>query len=346
VGTSNQQSSAAQLLRKPYRSTATNEGREYLLYLPADYETDVDKRWPVILFLHGGGERGNGLGDLDYVLWHGPLAEAWIWNRDLPFIMIGPQLPVFDRAEQLRLREGRPKPQRLPEGSPPRRDEGRLQVTQNPMVRAPDSAPGIFGTTADWGIDGAPGGWQLCEQDLLSMVDATLREYRADPDRVYLTGLSYGGYGTWHLATTRPDRWAAIAPICGGGNPGLAYRLAEVQMPIWIFQGGRDVVVKPAWSYPMANALEKAGHTSVRPPSMRIVGTTAGRAHMRARTSIIGFSRTNVGSPPCAARRLCLQGKRRLVDDVFTPAFPGRLAQPATGGLSRWRERPQLDAPL
>ena len=96
------------------------------------------------------------------------------------------------------------------------------------------------------------------------MVDTTLRDYRADPDRVYLTGLSYGGFGTWHLAAAYPNRWAAIAPICGGANPDLADKLAQVQMPVWIFQGGRDLLIKPQWIYDMANALEKAGHPTVR----------------------------------------------------------------------------------
>ena len=113
-------------------------------------------------------------------------------------------------------------------------------------------------------MEGAPGGWQNCEADLLTMVDATLSEYRADPARVYLTGLSYGGYGTWYMATAHPQRWAAIAPMCGGGNPALAARLADVQMPVWIFHGGRDEVVAPKYSYEMANALEEAGHQSVR----------------------------------------------------------------------------------
>ncbi len=254
-----EQKSEAQLLRKSYQSMATNQQREYFLYLPTGYETEREKLWPVILFLHGGGERGDGLEDLDYVLLHGPLGEAWIQRRDLPFIMIGPQLPVFGMHDQARLREGSPKPKRLLSGVPPRLDEER---PDQPMTRAPDNTPS--GTTEAWGKEGAINGWQRCEQDLLNMVDATLRDYRADQDRVYLTGLSYGGYGTWYMATSHPDRWAAIAPICGGGNPELAHRLAEVDMPIWIFQGGRDSLVKPQWIYTMANALEKAGHKTVR----------------------------------------------------------------------------------
>ena len=57
--------SQAQLLRRSYMSTATEKQREYFLYLPAGYHTETGKRWPVILFLHGGGERGDGLGDLE-----------------------------------------------------------------------------------------------------------------------------------------------------------------------------------------------------------------------------------------------------------------------------------------
>ena len=250
-----------QLLRKPYHSIADNQQREYFLYLPAGYDADSAKLWPVILFLHGGGERGDGLAELDYVLRHGPLGEAWIYRRELPFIMIGPQLPVLGMHDQVRLREGVPKPERLSAGTPPRRPEER---PDRAMDREPDHTPDPFKVTEAWGIDGPPGGWHQCEPDLLHMVDATLRDYRADSSQVYLTGLSYGGYGTWHLASAHPERWAAIAPIGGGGNPALAHRLAAIQLPIWILQGGRDGRVKPQWIYKMANALEAAGHQTVR----------------------------------------------------------------------------------
>jgi predicted peptidase len=250
-----------QLLRKPYTSTATGHQREYFLYLPRGYGAETERVWPVILFLHGGGERGNGLADLDYVLVHGPLMEAWIQRRDLPFIIVAPQLPVFGMHDQVGLREERPRPKRLASGVPPRRVEARMD---QPMQRSPDDTPAPFGVTDEWGKKGAVKGWQRCEEDLLSIVDATLRDYRANPKRVYLTGLSYGGYGTWHMATAHPERWAAIAPICGGGNPELAHRLVQVEMPIWIFQGGRDPLVKPQWIYAMANALEQAGHKTVR----------------------------------------------------------------------------------
>src|SRR5690606_41936194 len=81
--------------RLPYVSQADNKSREFFVYLPGGYETQPEQQWPVLLFLHGNGERGNGLDELDYVLIHGPLYEAWIQKKDLPFIIIAPQLHMF-----------------------------------------------------------------------------------------------------------------------------------------------------------------------------------------------------------------------------------------------------------
>lgn len=245
-------SSEPQLLRKGYQSTATQEQREYFLYLPRGYETDKEKTWPVILFLHGGGERGDGLEDLDYILDHGPLMEAWIQRRDLPFIILSPQLPIFSMDSQIERPEM--KPQRLESGVPPRDER---EHPTKPMTRA-EGAPSPFGEF------GPPDGWWMVEADLLNIVESTLNDYRADSRRVYLTGFSYGGFGTWYMATYHPDRWAAISPICGLGDPTLAQQLAVANMPIWIFQGGRDDVIQPQWIYSMANSLEEAGLNTVR----------------------------------------------------------------------------------
>ena len=106
----NTRPSASQLLRVPYLSTATGAEREFLLYLPTGYDDEPNRRWPVLFFLHGGGERGDGKLDLDYVLVHGPLGEAWIRHHDLPFVMVGPQLPVFDMDHQVAARTGIPSP--------------------------------------------------------------------------------------------------------------------------------------------------------------------------------------------------------------------------------------------
>ena len=79
----------------------------------------------------------------------------------------------------------------------------------------------------------------------VEVLDALLREvasqYKVDTDRIVVTGLSMGGYGTWNLATAYPDRFAAIAPICGGGNPLEACKLKNV--PVWVFHGAKDPVV-------------------------------------------------------------------------------------------------------
>src|SRR3954465_14898228 len=86
-------SSGAQLRRVTYQSARTGEPRDYFVYLPPGHAQRKD--WPVMLFLHGDGERGDARGELDYVLIHGPLFEAWCQKRDLPFVIISPQLPKF-----------------------------------------------------------------------------------------------------------------------------------------------------------------------------------------------------------------------------------------------------------
>jgi predicted dienelactone hydrolase len=134
------------LLRPIYTSTATDQERRYLLYLPSGYSDLTNRAWPVIFFLHGGGERGDGLDDLDHVLAHGPIYEAWIQKRDLPFIIVAPQLPVFDQADQLRMRADRP-PERLGKGVPPRPS---LRPSE-PMMRRRDVDPPSR-STADAGI--------------------------------------------------------------------------------------------------------------------------------------------------------------------------------------------------
>lgn len=115
-------------------------------------------------------------------------------------------------------------------------------------------------------------------------LDAAVREFGGDPDRVYLTGMSMGGYGTWELALQQPDRFAALVPVCGGitvdwsdARPGLrahsvaaaadpfaaaAQRLKDV--PVWIFHGGQDDVVPPTQSRRMDAALKAAGARDAR----------------------------------------------------------------------------------
>ncbi len=167
----------------------------YLLYLPADYEVG-NKNYPLILFLHGAGERGD---DLELVKMHG-IPKIVEQQKDFPFIAISPQCPA-DR----------------------------------------------------WWVDA----WLL--EALNGLLDEIIQNYRVDPNRVYLTGLSMGGFGTWALAMAHPERFAAIAPICGGGMPWMAYRIKDV--PVWAFHGAQDPVVPLQRTEEMVDALKRLNGT-------------------------------------------------------------------------------------
>jgi hypothetical protein len=94
--------SESRLVRQSYMSSK-GEPKEFFVYLPRGYDSESERRWPVMLFLHGDGERGNSREDLDWVLVHGPLYEAWVQKRDLPFLIVAPQLPLYGRIESQRI---------------------------------------------------------------------------------------------------------------------------------------------------------------------------------------------------------------------------------------------------
>lgn len=165
---------------------------DYLLYLPKDYETDPTKKWPLILFLHGAGERGE---DLEKVKVHG-IPRIVEEGQDFPFIAVSPQCPTFS--------------------------------------------------------------WWSGELDALNaLLDEVISNYVVDTNRIYLTGLSMGGYGTWALATAHPQKFAAIVPICGGGIPAKAELIKDV--PTWVFHGAKDSVVPIEESKAMVEALKACG---------------------------------------------------------------------------------------
>ena len=247
---------APQLLRRSYSSTALGASRDYYVVLPAGYGLDGEHRWPVLLFLHGDGERGNARDELDYLMVNGPLYEAWIQKRDLPFIIVAPQLPMYGRDKTVPYLENRnPIPERLAEGVPPRPSE--FPTPEKMTGATPDPAIPV-------GPTGPPDGWNLLEADLLQILDDVLGKLRADPRRVYLTGLSYGGFGAWYLASRHPERFAAVCSVVAWGHPDLMPPLAERQMPIWVFAGGRDPVVPVKHFYPGLNRLESLGHENLR----------------------------------------------------------------------------------
>jgi len=96
-------------------------------------------------------------------------------------------------------------------------------------------------------------GWKA--EILKGVLDDLKRKYRVDHDRVYLTGLSMGGFGTWDLSQKYPDEFAAIAPVCGGGDDSRVWKLRH--MPAWCFHGAKDDIVLPVQSQKMVDALKK-----------------------------------------------------------------------------------------
>ena len=104
-------------------------------------------------------------------------------------------------------------------------------------------------------------GWDV--ETLNALLDEVIARYAVDEDRVYLTGLSMGGYGSWAWATANPERFAAVAPICGGGQPRMAARRMR-DLPVWAFHGAKDPVVPLEESETMVAALKKAGAAEVK----------------------------------------------------------------------------------
>ncbi|MBK8093761.1 MAG: prolyl oligopeptidase family serine peptidase [Verrucomicrobiaceae bacterium] len=162
----------------------------YLISRPEGYEADPAKKWPLILFLHGSGERGT---DLELLKKHGPPK----------LIAAGQQIPAVIASLQC-------EPKQI------------------------------------WNPHGVK-----------ALTDHLVRTERIDTARIYLTGLSMGGFGTWETAFEYPDTYAAIAPICGGA--GVRWVMAEriAHLPCWIFHGDKDAAVPVEFSVKMHKALEK-----------------------------------------------------------------------------------------
>jgi predicted peptidase len=167
-------------------------GYSYLLALPEGYEADGNKKWPLVVFLHGSGERGS---NLEVLKKHGP-PQLIAAGQKIPAIVISPQCPLG----------------------------------------------------AIWSPHGVH-----------ALTESVMKSHRVDPDRVYLTGLSMGGFGTWETAMEYPETYAALMPICGGA--GVRFVMAEKirHIPEWIFHGEKDPVVEPAFSKRMLDVLKKLG---------------------------------------------------------------------------------------
>ncbi|WP_019026176.1 alpha/beta hydrolase-fold protein [Colwellia piezophila] len=253
------QQSQEQLLREAYQSNVDESQREYFVYLPRGYHSKPEKKWPVMLFLHGNGERGNGQDELDFVLMQGPLYEAWIQKKDLPFIIISPQLHMFGFDKKgISYIDNRSKdniPKRLAQGVPERSAafQTSTDIQRTPSLTDMSEVAPLL-----------PQGWEKIETDLITMLDTVQSKYRVNVNKTYLSGLSYGGFGTWYMASKYPQRFAAIAPVVGWGHPSLMAPIAEHKLPVWLFAGGRDNAVNIQYFYAGLNRLEELGHDNVR----------------------------------------------------------------------------------
>jgi len=250
-----------QLLRESYISSFDDAERDYFLYLPNGYDENSDKKWPVILFLHGNGERGNGKDELDYVKHHGPLYEAWVQKRDLPFIIITPQLHMMGQdtvgLDYITNRKFEDIPRRLKNGTP----ERTFFPTDGPMRSVPIATPA---QTDDLYKKFASNGWNLVADDVKSILLSVHENHNTDADRVILSGISYGGVGTWQVGSFFPELFAALNPIVGFGHPDLVESIAEYNLPVWCFAGGRDFAVDKSHFYAGLNKLESLTQAPVR----------------------------------------------------------------------------------
>jgi predicted peptidase len=130
-------------------------------------------------------------------------------------------------------------------------------------VYAPQCRPDRKWVDLDWSADRSTFEREPSTQLAVVMqtIDELVQSRPIDRRRIYLTGLSMGGYGAWDLAARRPELFAALAPVCGGGDEATAVRLKVV--PVWAFHGARDTVVRPERSRRMIEALRTAGAVEV-----------------------------------------------------------------------------------
>ena len=181
----------------------------YRLMRPAVVEPGT--KYPLVLFLHGAGERGD---DNEKQLAYLPtwLAED-AWRRKYPCFVLAPQCRTDSRWADFNWSD-------------------KTSVPQKPQPTA-DLAAAV------------------------AALDAVVKAEPVDPGRVYLTGLSMGGYGSWDLAARMPERFAAVIPICGGGDEATAPKLKA--LPIWCFHGDADAVVPVERSRTIVEAVKAAG---------------------------------------------------------------------------------------
>ena len=180
----------------------------YRLMKPKDY--DPQQIYPLVLFFHGAGERGD---DNVAQLVHGMNDFAKDENREkYPCFVVAPQCPVEKRWVEV-----------------------------------------------DWTLDAHDFDEKPSDtmRLVIELLDSLPKEYALDKSRLYVTGLSMGGFATWDMISRFPDKFAAAAPVCGGADLKLAPKLVKV--PIWTFHGDKDTVVKLHRTVDMVAAIKGSG---------------------------------------------------------------------------------------
>ena len=104
-------------------------------------------------------------------------------------------------------------------------------------------------------------GWRRTDPDVISILDSVLLNYHADKNRVYLTGASMGGFGTWYYASKYPEKFAAILPVVGFPSVEQAEAVARAGIPVWVFSGGRDPAVQTEYFFAGMNRMNELGAT-------------------------------------------------------------------------------------
>ncbi|MBN2413549.1 carbohydrate binding domain-containing protein [candidate division KSB1 bacterium] len=183
---------------------------------PPDFY-DPNKKYPLVLALHGAGERGDD-NEIHIEVHH--MATSWADSanqKNYPCFVLAPQCPTDERWVDNDW------------------SEGEYSIANTPISNE-----------------------LLTVNDL---IDSLMQEFSIDTNRLYITGLSMGGYGTWDYICRYPDKFAAAIPMSGGGDSTYAAKIAHI--PIWVFHGEKDTTVPPSGSRDMIAALERVGRHPV-----------------------------------------------------------------------------------
>lgn len=204
---------ATSLVAEPEAKTFTaTDGTEILYRFAIPEKTENGKTYPLVLFLHGSGQRGND-------------------NK-----------AQLSRAKSIL--------------------KTAAEINQTTYLIAPQCPPGQWWAEASegWRQLADAGGENPLMEAILTLVEETAKTHPIDRNRIYLTGLSMGGFGTFDMLARSPETWAAAIPICGGGDPKSAEKFKN--LPIRIFHGDADTVVAPTASILMHDALKEAGSSA------------------------------------------------------------------------------------